>query len=97
VLTNIEGRPFTVETVKLEDLEAGILNTSWTLGKRHPSFTDDHQADKLAAMLKAVMIGTLLSSAKGSWNVTDAFNKLLPDYQFTHVEEFLATVWKGKP
>ncbi|KAH9991682.1 hypothetical protein F4779DRAFT_609526 [Xylariaceae sp. FL0662B] len=92
----VRGRPFTIDKVKLEDLENGNLFTSWTLGKRHPSFTED-QADQLEAMLKTVLIGSLLSSVKGAWDVSDAFNKLIPDYEFTHIEEFLANVWDGKP
>ncbi|TAQ86952.1 hypothetical protein B7494_g4724 [Chlorociboria aeruginascens] len=87
----VRGRPFTIEKVKLEDLAAGNLKASWTLGKRHPSFTED-QAAELAGMLKTVLIGTLLSSAKGAWDVSDAFNQLLPDYKFTRIEEFLAKV-----
>jgi len=92
----VRGHPFTIDKVKLEDLEAGVLRTSWTLGKRHPSFTDD-QAEALAVVLKTVLIGTLLSSAKGAWDVSDAFNKLLPSYEFTRIENFLANVWEGKP
>jgi len=46
-------------------------------------------------MLKAVLIGTLLSCAKGAWDVSDAFNQLLPEYRFVQIEEFLAAVWKG--
>jgi hypothetical protein len=92
----IVGRPFTVDKVKLEDLEAGNLKASWTLGKRHPSFTEE-QAEQLAAMLKTVLIGTLVSCAKGSWDVSSAFNQLLPEYEFTQIEEFLAKVWEGKP
>jgi hypothetical protein len=55
------------------------------------------EADQLAAVLKTVLIGTLLSSAKGAWDVSDAFNQLLPDYKFVQIEEFLAKVWDGKP
>ncbi len=96
ILIEDPGRPFTIDKVKLEDLEAGDLKASWTLGKRHPSFTED-QADQLAAMLKTVLIGTLVSSVKGAWDVSDAFNQLLPDYKFTLIEEFLTNVWEGKP
>lgn len=92
----ISGLPFTIDRVKLEDLEAGILLTPWKLGKRHPSFNED-QADQLACMLKTVLIGMLISSAKGAWDVSDAFNQLLPGYKFTHIEEFLVKVWNGKP
>lgn len=86
--------PFTIEKVRLEDLEAGELKTSWTLGKRHPSFTDN-QAAQLAQMLKMVLIGTLVSCAKGAWDVSDAFNQLLPAHEFVQIEEFLAGVWGG--
>jgi hypothetical protein len=48
-------------------------------------------------MLKTVLIVTLLSSAKGAWDVSDEFNQLLPDFKFTQIEEFLAQVWEGKP
>lgn len=92
----IIGRLFAIDRVKLEDLEAGNLQASWTLGKRHPSSTAE-EADQLAAVLKTVLIGTLLSSAKGAWDVSDAFNRLLPDYTFVQIEEFLAKVWDGKP
>ncbi|KAH7346141.1 hypothetical protein BKA65DRAFT_501868 [Rhexocercosporidium sp. MPI-PUGE-AT-0058] len=87
---------FTVEKVQRKDLEAGILKSTWTLNKRHPSFTDD-QASQLQAILKTVLIGTLLSSAKGAWDVSDSFNRVLPDYKFIDMEEFLSKAWKGKP
>jgi len=79
--------------VKLEDLEAGILTASWKLEASHPSVT----GDEVENMLKTVLIGTLLSSAKGAWDVSDDFNQLLPDFKFTEMEDFLTKVWKGKP
>jgi hypothetical protein len=72
------------------------LKTSWTLEKKHRAVTQE-QADQVAGMIKTVMIGTLLSSANGAWEVSDAFNQLLPDYEFTEIEEFLSKVWEGKP
>lgn len=47
--------------------------------------------------MKAVLIGTLLAGAKGAWNTSDEFNRILPDYKFTQIEEFLAEVWENKP
>lgn len=47
--------------------------------------------------MKTVLIGTLLSSAKGAWAVSDEFNQLLPDYKFTQIEAFLVKVWEGRP
>jgi len=89
----IPGYPFTIDKVKLGDLENGILTASWTLEASHPSVTGD-QVEK---MLKTVLIGTLLSSAKGAWDVSDEFNKLLPGFKFTQIEDFLTKVWEGKP
>ena len=89
----ITGRPFTIDKVKLEDLENGNLMASWTLEASHPSFS----GDQVAIALKAVLIGTLISSAKGAWAGSDEFNQLLPDYKFTQIEEFLTKVWEGKP
>ncbi|KAF2491282.1 NAD(P)-binding protein [Lophium mytilinum] len=89
----VRGHPFTIGKVKVEDLEGGILNTSWSLETSHPSVSGE-EATKL---LKAVLIGTLLSCAKGAWDVSDDFNQLLPDFKFTQIEDFLAKVWEGKP
>jgi hypothetical protein len=80
----------------MEDLEAGNLKTSWTLGKSHPSVTQE-QVDQIAGMIKTVLIGILLSSAKGAWDVSDAFNQLLPDFKFAEIEGFLSKAWEGKP
>jgi len=79
--------------LKLEDLEAGNLKSSWTLEARHSSVSDDQAAQ----LLKSVLIGTLVSGVKGAWAVSDEFNQILPDYKFTQIEEFLANVWEGKP
>jgi len=94
--TKNTGAPFTVEKVRLEDLQAGKLVTSWSLDKRHPGFSEN-QAGELEAMLKMVLIATLLSAAKGAWDVSDAWNQRFPDHQFAGAEEFLGEVWKDKP
>ena len=79
--------------MKLEDLEAGTLKTSWTLEARHPSV----DAEQAAEFLKTVLIGTLLGSAKSAWAVSDEFNRIQPDYKFIQIEDFLTRVWGGKP
>jgi len=89
----LAGQAFTVEKVKLEDLEKGVLTASWTLAASHPSVAQD----QIEKMMKVVLIGTLLSSAKGAWDVSDAFNQIVPDFKFTQIENFLAEVWEGKP
>ncbi|KAK1752906.1 NAD(P)-binding protein [Echria macrotheca] len=91
----IRGRPFSVERVQVEDLERGRLNTSWSLGKPHPGFTPE-QTGQMEAMLQTVLISILLSVVKEDWEVSDAWNKCLPDFRFTDIESFLDEVWKGK-
>ncbi|KAJ2988384.1 hypothetical protein NUW58_g4009 [Xylaria curta] len=80
------GRPFAVEKVKGEDLEVGELKASWGLEAVHRAVADD----QAQALLKAVCIGTLLSSSKGAWDSSDEMNRLFPDYQFTPIETFLS-------
>ncbi|KAI1774506.1 hypothetical protein F4818DRAFT_442008 [Hypoxylon cercidicola] len=89
----IRGSPFTVDKVKVEDLEAGNLKTSWGLKAVHQAVSQD----QASALLRAVSIGILLSSSKGAWDISDDFNQLFPDYEFTSIERFLAKVWEGKP
>lgn len=48
-------------------------------------------------MMKTVLIGTLLSSVKGGWDISDEVNTLLPDFKFTHIEDYLTKAWEGKP
>lgn len=86
------GRPFAVDKVTIEDLEAGSLKASWGLEAVHHS-VDKNQA---MALLKVVSIGILLSSSKGAWDVSDEWNRLLPNYEFDSVEGFLGKVWRGQ-
>ncbi|KAI0179008.1 NAD(P)-binding protein [Hypoxylon sp. FL1284] len=89
----IRGCPFTVDEVKIEDLEAGILNTSWNLTAVHKAVSED----QASALLKQVSIGILLSSSKGAWDISDDFNQIFPDHEFTSIDDFLTRVWEGKP
>ncbi|KAF3062434.1 hypothetical protein GL218_03376 [Daldinia childiae] len=89
----VRGGSFTVDIVELEDLEAGNLTASWNLEARHPSVADEEAAN----MLKEVLVGMLLSSAKGAWDISDEWNQRLPDYKFTEMKQFLGEVWQGKP
>ncbi|KAI1409445.1 NAD(P)-binding protein [Hypoxylon sp. FL1857] len=83
---------FTVDKVKVEDLEAGDLKTSWNIEAIHQAVS----SDQASALLKAVSIGILLSSSKGAWDISDEMNQL-SGYEFTRIEDFLAKVWEGKP
>ncbi|KAI9694550.1 MAG: hypothetical protein M1822_000166 [Bathelium mastoideum] len=87
------GSSFTVEKLRVDDLEAGVLKTSWGLEAVHHAVSDD----QASALLKDVAIGILLSSLKGAWDISDELNQLFPDYEFTRAESFLAKAWEGKP
>lgn len=82
-----------VTTLKVEDLEAGDLNSSWSLQAVHHAVPDD----QTQALLKQVAIGFLLSSSKGAWDVSDDFNQIFPDFEFTSLENLLTRTWEGKP
>ncbi|KAG8162427.1 hypothetical protein KVR01_008192 [Diaporthe batatas] len=88
----IRGRPFVVDKVKLEDLEAGVLKTSWTLKQKHQAVPDE----QLAGFLTEVPIGFLLSSVNGAWDISDEFNQLFPACELHEMGEFLTKVWAGK-
>ncbi|KAI0535080.1 hypothetical protein GGR58DRAFT_24736 [Xylaria digitata] len=85
----VRGHPFAIEKVKAQDLKAGKLKTSWGLEAVHQAVSDD----QAQALLKAVCIGTLLSSSEGAWDSSDEMNQLFPEYKFTPIEEFLSKVW----
>ena len=86
---------FGVEKVGLASLQEGKLDATWSLSAQHPSFSGGG-AEELAAVLKVVLVSTLLSTAKGAWDVSDEWNKLLPDYRFAEIEDFLAMAWNEK-
>ncbi|XXG99747.1 hypothetical protein Hte_006088 [Hypoxylon texense] len=86
------GRPFTVDWLKLEDIEAEERNMD-----RFANF-DLHASppEEVQAFLDMALKGILLGISRGAYDVTDEWNKILPDYEFTSVEGFLKKVWGGK-
>ncbi|PTB38410.1 hypothetical protein M441DRAFT_147169 [Trichoderma asperellum CBS 433.97] len=88
----IRGRPFTVEKVKLEALKSGNVNLAWRFEKRHSAISEE----EAQYMSKQVVIGILLSSFEGGWDVSGELNQMFPDYKFTTMEDFLSKVWSGK-
>ncbi|KAI1210029.1 NAD(P)-binding protein [Annulohypoxylon truncatum] len=88
------GRPFTVKWYKLEDLEA---KTKTEAPPIDASF-DLHTAapEVVEAFLEYATRGILQAIHRGAYNVTDEWNKLLPDYKFTQVEDFVKKYWGGK-
>lgn len=76
--------------MKAEDLEAGTVKSSWLPLADHPAIPPE-QVKKLSAEMVA---GMLLAISKGAMDVSDEWNRRLPDYSFTTVEGFLTEAWQ---
>ncbi|KAI1403903.1 NAD(P)-binding protein [Hypoxylon fuscum] len=86
------GRPFTVEWLKKEDIEAEKQNPeTFAKFELHTASPEEFQK-----FLKFALQGILIGISRGAYDVTDEWNKILPDYKFTQVEEFVKEVWGGK-
>ncbi|EAQ88491.1 hypothetical protein CHGG_05110 [Chaetomium globosum CBS 148.51] len=74
------------ERLELEDLKAGIVKTSWLPSLDHlPNINDE--------LARQVLASLLINTAEGAGTVSDEWNKIFPDYQFTKAEEYLAGVF----
>ncbi|KAK5082505.1 hypothetical protein LTR70_008391 [Exophiala xenobiotica] len=89
----VRGGSFIIDHVNVDDLQIGKLKMSWMPAEGHRSFNQE----QAAKIIEQAYIGILLSSTKGAWDVSNDFNQLFPDYEFTQIEAYLNDVWKGKP
>lgn len=76
----------------MEDLLAGELKTEHYPRLNLPSIPKD----QVEAFSKTATVGVLISISNEVWNVSDEWNKLLPDYEFTNVQDYVGGVWGGK-
>jgi hypothetical protein len=67
-----------------DDVAAGILKLDNLPLVEHPSIPKD----QVEAFSKVAICGMLVTMKLGGWATSDEWNKLLPDYKFTTVEEF---------
>ncbi|KAK3696623.1 hypothetical protein LTR37_017876 [Vermiconidia calcicola] len=88
----VRGGQFKTERLKAEDLKAGKVNGSWLPTVGHHSVSPE-QWKAFAAVMNA---GMLQATAAGALNVSDEWNRLLPDYKCTQAGDFLAESWRGK-
>ncbi|KAK4246744.1 NAD(P)-binding protein [Corynascus novoguineensis] len=89
----VRGEAFQVEKLKADDLKAGVVRATWLPRPDHPSYSTE-QVEALAEQLTA---GITLGFASGAMSVSDEWNRLLPDYQFTKAGDYLVEAWRGKP
>ncbi|RGP71324.1 hypothetical protein FSPOR_3445 [Fusarium sporotrichioides] len=87
----IRGKLFTVEKLKSKDLLVGEVKASWLPLPEHPSIPIALRKELAANLVK----GLLLGFQDGAFQVSDEWNKLLPDFKFTQPEEFLTKAWAG--
>ncbi|KAF2490824.1 NmrA-like family protein-like protein [Lophium mytilinum] len=89
----IRGGKFAVEEVSGEDVENGVLKTSWVPWMDHPVVP---VAERSEAYSRAFTVMFLVGIKRGAWDVGGQWNERLPEYRFKGAEEYLREAWKGK-
>lgn len=83
--------PVQLDLAQESDVENGVLIVDMP-ELQHPSIPEDQRQ----AFHVPIWAGTLNAVAKGAWTVTDEWNKLLPNYKFTTLEELMEKAWGRK-
>jgi hypothetical protein len=86
------GTPFTVESLQQEDVESGELKTDNFFRVPFPDIPED----QVESFSKLATISVMLGAKHGLWTVTDEWNEILPDHEFTQVEDFLREIWGSR-
>ncbi|KAG7403040.1 hypothetical protein Forpe1208_v016780 [Fusarium oxysporum f. sp. rapae] len=74
---------------KKSDLETDKFTTSWAPELNHPTIAVDTRKAVAKRYLRCAMLGL----AKGAWDIPDVWNQLLPEVEFTKLEDFLQATW----
>ncbi|KAK2059595.1 NmrA-like family protein [Colletotrichum caudatum] len=85
----LRGKPFKVTRLNPEDLKAGVVKAPWLPWIDHPAVPKE----TLDAAAPKFLTGFMLGFAAGNFVISDEWNRLLPDFEFTQPEEFLTTAW----
>ncbi|KAF3065659.1 hypothetical protein CFAM422_009497 [Trichoderma lentiforme] len=88
----IRGGRFAVETIKSVQARAGRLTATWHPKMEHPTVPEELRESSA----KIFTAKTIVSVYQGSWEVSDEWNKIYPEYKFTTIKEFLEKWWEGK-
>ncbi|KAG4267459.1 hypothetical protein FPRO04_12841 [Fusarium proliferatum] len=81
--------PFKAEKISNEDLETRNVTTSWYPVIEHQAVPDEMREQ----MSKGILLEYMASIKRGVWTVSDEWNKLLTDFEFTSAETYLKDVW----
>lgn len=87
----VRGGEWSVEFVRGEDVERGVLRTEWVPLVDHPAF-EGKDVEKVSREFTAMF---LEAARRGSWVVGREWNERFPGYRFRGVEEFLREAWEG--
>ncbi|EGR49695.1 uncharacterized protein TRIREDRAFT_59775 [Trichoderma reesei QM6a] len=85
----IRGGRFAVETIKSVQARAGRLTATWHPRMEHPTVPEELRVSSA----KIFTAKTIVSIYQGSWEVSDEWNQIFPDYKFTKIREFLEKWW----
>ncbi|KAF6798211.1 NmrA-like family protein [Colletotrichum sojae] len=85
----VRGGPFAVERLKTDELKTGTAKPSWKPIVSHPSIPPEMRESAALSLVS----GVLLAYSAGVFQVSDEWNRLLPDFEFTQPEEFLGKAW----
>ncbi|RBQ72549.1 hypothetical protein FVER14953_13271 [Fusarium verticillioides] len=81
--------PFKVEKLSDEDLKTRNVTTSWYPVVKHHSLPIEMREP----VSQGLLVETMASLKRGVWTVSDEWNKLLPDFEFTSAESYLKGIW----
>lgn len=87
LLEKYAGKSLKVHTLKKADLEKGEWNVSWIPPFDHPNMPAEYKTPEI---FRTIQSSFELAASEGAANVSDTWNRLLPNYKFTNLETFLA-------
>ncbi|KAF5980755.1 hypothetical protein FCOIX_4659 [Fusarium coicis] len=81
--------PFKVEKLPDEDLKTRNVTTSWYPVVEHYSLP----IEMSEPVSQGLLVEYMAALKRGVWTVSDEWNKLLPDFEFTTAESYLKGIW----
>ena len=88
----LRGGEWSIEYVKGEDIQNGVLHASWVPLLTHPTIP----LEAREAFSTQFVIMFFQGILNGSWDVSNEWNERFPDYKFSGLEEYLTKAWEGK-
>ncbi|KAM0390708.1 hypothetical protein ACHAPZ_011589 [Fusarium culmorum] len=81
--------PFKIEKISNEALETRNITTSWYPVVEHHGVPKEMREQ----VSKGVLVEYVAGLKRGVWTVSNEWNKLLPDFEFTSAEGYLKGIW----